>query len=380
MFNLNGIFSFFKDNKNAKFKVTEQFAQEFEKKCARVDAHGFLEFMSTPNDRGVSLLDIIAKVEDSIAFDRPKEDKNIDLSQNDINNCMTEFFSKYMPQKADEVTQILNKTHPYFIDEDGQSHINFIPSSKEDNRSSNVGCAKNKSCLELNVYLKNTIGDLRGTAHEISHALSAHHQHRVDMLRANDSMPKFRDTRTKFEKDCIGEIESHITENLLNRFLVSKGIYSKSDLKNYENLQQSSLLYEINLIREESDIIKQLHCPVTFEDLDGLVTYLQHNNKPRFVERVQKMHDENGNSPYMFRYVVGRIVSEEWMKKFVEAPNAQVQKDMLDNFQAYLNQTHKLDLDSACKTLLDKDFLHIAKDYVIDKTNEKQIKEKEIHN
>lgn len=130
-------------------------------------------------------------------------------------------------------------------------------------------------------------------------------------------------------------------------------------------------MHNINLIREESDILNYLPCPIEFEDLNKLVENLQHRHQNRFVERVQKMHDKKENSPYQFRYVVGEIVSEQWINQFEQAPNAQARKDMLDNFQAYLDNTHNFNLNSACENLLGKDFLNVTNDYIKAKKNEK---------
>ncbi len=362
----------------SRLKITKQYAQEFDYKCACADSHGFLRFITNPNAENISLLDLIAKVEDVIKFKPNKNKDNINLDEEKIFKCMDEFFCLYMPQKAEQVKSILNRTHSYFIDGNGVSHVNFISVKKEDNHSSNVGhCGKN-SFLEFNVYIHNAIDDLRTTAHELSHALSSHHQHLIKLIRSNASMEEIEKyTQKRFEKDCIGEIESYITEKLFNRFLIKKGVFSQEDLRNYENVQQESLLNEINLIREERDIIKKLSCPVSFESLDKLVKNLQRQHKNRLLERIEKMHDENKNSPYMFRYVVGRIVSEQWMKEFDSATDKEKQFEMLDNFQKYLDKTHELNLDTACEKLTGHNFACLVKDYVNDSVNQnKNIDEK----
>lgn len=357
-------------------KITKKYAQEFNDKCAKSDSHGFLRFLTEPDENNVSLLDLIAQVEDIIKINPFENDREIELNQQNISNCINEFFSLYMPQKANQVKQILNKTHPYFIDRDGGTHVNFIPVKPGDSRSSNVGHSGRRPFLELNVYMHNSLDDLRTTAHELSHALSSHHQHTIEMLRSNapsEEIDKF--SRTSFETDCIGEIESHITERLFNRFLVKNGIYTKKDIENYENQQQASLLSEINLIREERDIIKNLSCPVSYESLDNLVENLRQNHNDRLLERVEKMHDDHKSSGYMFRYVVGRIVADQWMKQFDNA-NEHSQKEMLEHFQQFLDKTHELNLNDACKYLLNKKFTSIVEDYVMDKINKAKTDQK----
>ena len=354
-----------------KFRITKQYAQEFDAKCAKVNAHGFLRFLTEPDANNISLINLIDQVEDAITFEQSKLDRDIQLNEQNISNYMNEFFSKYMPQKAEQVRQILSNTHPYFIDSNGGTHVNFIPVKKEDNHSSCVGHRGRHSFLDFNVYIHNSLDDLRTTAHELGHALSSHHQHLIEMIRSNvptQEIDKY--TQKSFEKDCVCEIESHIIERLFNRFLIKKGLYTNEDLENYEKGQQASLFSEINLIREERDIIKNLPCPVSYESLDKLVKGLQKNNQSRLIDRVKKIHDEDKCSSYMFRYVVGRIVADQWIRGFENATNHQTRVEMLNKFQAYLDKTHKLDLDSACEDLLGQNFACVIEDYIT--TNNKK--------
>lgn len=351
--------------------LTKKYAQELDSKCARVNAHGFLRFLTEPDINNISLLDLMNQVGNVISYKPVKHDRYIDLNEQNISKCMIEFFSMYMPQKLEQVRQMLNKTHPYFIDSNGVSHVNFIPVNPGDSHASSVGHSGRHSFLEFNVYIHNSLDDLRTVAHELGHALSSHHQHKIELIRSNASQQEIdKFTQMNFAKDCVGEIESHIIENLFNRFLVKKGMYTEADLENYERSQQASLLNEINLICEERDIIKNLPCPISYESLENLLNYLQANNQNVLIERVKKMHDDNKHSSHMLRYFVGRIVAEQWIKKFDNAPSPQAQLEMLNNFQSYLSRTHELDLDSACEDLLGQNFNCIVEDYVIGKLNE----------
>lgn len=83
------------------------------------------------------------------------------------------------------------------------------------------------------------------------------------------------------------------------------------------------------------------------------------------------MHDDSKSSMLMFRYFVGRIVANQWLKRF-DGALTQSKQQMLNEFQDYLNQTHNLTLDSACTTLLNNDFSAIVEDYVLDKVNERK--------
>lgn len=357
-----------------KFHITKQYAQEFDHKCEKSEAHEFLRFITKTDSNNISLLDLIAQVGDLLKFKPTKPDREIDLNEQKISNCMNEFFSLYMPQKAEQVKQILNKTHPYFVDKDGGTHVNFISVKQGDPHLSNVRHSGRNSFLEFSVYTHNSLEDLRTTAHELSHAISSHNCQLIDLLRSNVPQQEIdKYTQKNLEKDCIGEIESLITEKLFNRFLVKKGLYSKEDLLNYESKQEVSLINEINLIREEKDVVSNLTRPVTFKSLDKLVNDLQKHHQTRLLDRVQKMHDDNKCSYYMFRYVVGRIVADQWMEKFDKTQDKQSQFDMLNKFQNYLDKTHELDLNGACESLIGKNFACVVEDYVADKVNENKM-------
>ena len=198
-----------------KLKITKQYAKEFDDKCAKADSHGFLRFLTKRDANNRSLLDLIALVEDTIKIKPTKHDRYVELNEQKIANCVNEFFSLYMPQKAEEVRQIFNRTHPYFIDQDGITHINFIHTQQGDPHSSNVGHSGRCSFLEFNVYIHNSLDDLRTTAHELTHALSSHHQHVIETLRSNVPMREIDNyAHINFEKDCVGEIESYITYSI----------------------------------------------------------------------------------------------------------------------------------------------------------------------
>lgn len=356
-----------------KINVTKDYAREFDEQCARVDAHGYLKFLFERNENDISIFDLIKRIGEVSEFKPSSPDRDIELNEEIISSYVNEFYSKYFPDKAEEAKHILNKTHPYFIDKDGNSHINFVVTQKGDPRSSCVGHSRRNEFLDFNVYIHGAIDDIRATAHEVSHALSNHHKHKIDLIRSDAPQKEFDDfVRMDFNKDCVGEIESLITEKLFNKYLLEKGIYSENDIENYNRQQNTSLLNETNLIKEERDILRFLPCPVTYESLNKLVENLYNDGREVLMDRVGKMHDGQNSSSYMFRYVVGRVVSDQWIKKYDSLQDKDAQNEMLKNFQIYLDKTGELDLNSACKELLDKDFACIVEDYVKDRVNERE--------
>ena len=349
--------------------ITQRYTEEFDEKCARVNAHNFLKFLTEPNANNISMLDLIFNVGAIVEVKPYHKDINLDIDENTFVTVLNDFFAKFLPQKAEEVKQILNKTHPYFIDREGNTHIKYEKVSKSDGSSSNVGHSGRNTYLEFNVFLHNDLNDLRTTAHEIAHALSSHNQQIIKLIRSNASKEEFdKITITNpFENDCIGEIEGAIIERLFNYYLVQKDVYTESDIENYERSEQDSLLCEISLIREERDVLKELPCPVTKESLEKLVKTLRIKGNYRLIDRIEKMYDNKGRcSSKMFRYFVARIVGDRWIDKFTKLKNDKQRNEMLDNFQKFLENTHKLDLDSACEYLLGHDFCSIVEDYITD--------------
>lgn len=355
-----------------KLNITEKYVQEFNERCANFHAPEFLRFITETDGNNVSYLDLIVQLENVIKLCPYKQEKKINLSTEEMTAIIEEFYSKYFPKKAQEVKQILNGTHPYFIDENGNSTVHFEKAKPDEKRSSNVGHSENNPYLNFNVYLKDTIEDLRTTAHELSHAISAHEMKIVDAIKEKAPKKVFdRLTKDKsFSSDCICEIESNIIEKLFNKFLLSKGIMNEEDIKVYENSEKISLVSEISLIREERDILKRLTFPITQESLTALVEKLYKDKNFRLIDRIKKMHDTSRNSEHMFRYVVGRVVADVWFKKYRECKTNKERRGMLESFQKYLNKTHKLNLESACEELLGLDFTSIVEDYCLGKISD----------
>lgn len=77
----------------------------------------------------------------------------------------------------------------------------------------------------------------------------------------------------------------------------------------------------------------------------------------------------------MFRYVVGRIVADRWINNFDKCENPQDKREMLNNFQDFLDNTHNSSLDKACENLLGQDFNCTVEDYVSSKINQRKDKE-----
>ena len=337
----------------------EKYTKELDDKCRQNNSHGFISFIKKPR-YGFRIVDLIEEINKNSNYQKIETKNHLKIDETQTKSYVQKFFETYMPEKSAEVIKILNQTHPLFLDDKGNSHIKFLKSEK--NLGSAVSHKGNNNFLEFQVSLNGTGHDMITTAHEIAHALSAHHQNKVKKIRQNEQLDLFYGEK-RFDHDCIGEIESLITERLFVEFLKEENIFSKKELKNYQIEEENSLLAETNQIMEEFDILTNLSCPITVQSLKSLMSSLENNHNKILENRIKTMHDDSRHGVYMFRYVVGRVVADTFMKEFKKASKNEKQK-MLENFQTYLDNTETLTLDEACKYLLNKDFAYVCKSYI----------------
>lgn len=358
--------------------INKKYSDELKSRCEEARADSFLKFITETDENNISILDLIANVEDVLRNKRGKPFRKTNFSQDEIIHGVKCFYLHYFPKKADEVIQILDGKHEYFFDKDGKSTVRIAKANENEKVFSAVGHRGRDKFLTFDVYLRGNANDMVVMAHELAHAISAHHKEAVKSIRAGKS-DKEIDAITKnktFDNDCIGEIESHIIERLFVRYLFLNGVYSKEDLNNYNNFDRCELQREINLIREEADVIKALPKNFTYEDLRALVVKFETEGRKRAGDRIGKMHDDGeANSGRRFRYVVARIVSDCWLNEF-DKQDETGKKQMLDNFQNYLDETHKLGLDGACEFLLNQNFNCTVEDYITNRIaeNKKEMK------
>ena len=347
-------------------KFDIEFARKFANKCRH--SNEFLEFLSASTNEDVNKLQSLAIIEDSLKTGPCKHDRDLPFDEKKWTDLVKNFFAKCMPQKADEAKQILDKTHPYFIDENEKCHIQYIQMPKDDKHTSCVEQRNQNGYLNFDVYIHGSLDDLRTMVHETAHALSSHHQHLIQLIRAGASKKEIDDyTRFKADAQSVCEIESHIVEALFNQYLLSNNIYTQEDMQNYEQGERNSLQHEINVVRQESDIIRDLNGDMSEKSLNKLYTNYIRTGKKQLASRIEKIVSES-NSSYMFRYVVGRVVADRWIDKFNNSTKTE-KEQMLTEFQNYLDHTHEMTVDKSCQTLLGANFVSLAQDYAKSQQN-----------
>ena len=347
-------------------QMARKYAQMLDENCARVNAHGFHRFIDQKTD-DYSIVDYIENIRASLDFE-PSEPLRVKASYEEQIRIVKDFYKKYFPTYSDKVDSILDGKHP-----DYRVSIEYGVRNK-----SYVGHKDLDTELQFMVGLDGPLDGTITLAHELSHAVSAHHTSTIAHTQAirDASLPEERD-RLKgdfhayighiksFDVDCLGEIESYVVEKLFVKYLLDKGIISASDYENYFSNENNSLIHDIDRVLGEHELISNLPCPITYDSLLKLVQ--SKASDPRFEAGVNLMRvlaeakDEGESGKYRFRYVVGRIVSSLWYENYLSTDD---RRAMLDSFAKYLAKTDQINVDDACEMLLGRDLVNSLADYV----------------
>ena len=340
----------------------DDFVQRLNEKCGQVKAHGFNDYLKNSRYGGISPIDQLRKIrKETEDFKKYDKEKSLKISQEELLQIVKDFYKQLTPELSQKVDSILDKENP-----NPNYKIELItdPNDERFGRSF-AEHSGNNAYIYVQISLNGTVEGLRIATHEMSHAISGHNTKKIELVKELDEN-KFMDyihSIGKYSRDCIGEIESHIIEYLFMEYLVDREIISNDDFKNFETIRHNSFLDNINLIREEYDILSHVNCPITVNDFEHFVKKINTPifktnrfksvmNRSKFMaERNQKNNTHNAYSQYRYRYVIGEIVSTLWYESYCQSSKEEKQ-EMIDGFVDYLSQTDSLELDGACDKLL----------------------------
>ncbi len=368
------------ENKSFSEDELRKLAQQLNTNCGEVDAHGYKDFLKKSTINGVPLIQIIKDLNANTSYQDYEESRELGLSRAEQYKYVEEFFSKLNIKLGKEVSSILkgkNKKYKYEI---------------IDYKNSRAGHSGENEYIDIQVYLIDKLKNFVELPHELSHALSNHHTHFLTLVNNLKKAGKTKDPRkikeaeTKLEDfkknlgtndvDCVGEIESHITELLFYRYLLKKGIITEDDFNNERVGRMNSFKSNLETVLEEYTCIKNLSCPITFESAMEFIKKLATNNDVQSKKLLDRMYimskrevDQKTNKPknpllskYRMRYIVGEMVSSVWFEKY-EKSNSTERKEMKAKFVEFLSNTHKLNLEKSCEFLLDCPFEKVVEEF-----------------
>lgn len=364
------------------FTITKHTAERLDFRCELFESAKFLNFLQAKTQgQQQSYLNLIDEVYKNL---RPTPFLGYSKTKKDIQDIKTNaqgFFESYLPKKAAEVKQILDGTHPLFLDKKGNTWVHITKSYRPGRKdfSSSVSYIPGDNFLRLKVYLIGNFEDYTATAHELSHSLSAIVQSYPKNAKEIEENVDSELDEAFFKKDSAGEIESLICEYLYLEYIQQTKAFSAQDVQTHKLSLDNDLYYYSRLISEEQQVVSKLNFPITQQGLTELYKSYQQQGNKNLVLRLRKMCQSGiteHNSVYVFRYFVGHIVANEWIKQYTSSTQPQKQQ-MLDIYQDYLDKTDTLEMEDACQMLLGKSFEKIATQYISDLKKQNQAKQEQ---
>ncbi len=342
-------------------QITQHQADIFNEKCKKIKAHGFIHFLKNTKIENSSLLYIISELGANLHVSPSTPPPKLNITIDEMKALVIEFFYTLSNKLGDEVKALFTDGNPNY-------NINFINVPAKDHRSSGVGHRDHNTYIDFTLYLHGGIvmDDLITLAHESSHAISSHHLHDLELILNNSSqkeIDEYHSMRFQPEHDSVGEIESHIVEELFLEFLLKKKFVTTEFIDEYHNNKLLSMLNNINTVMEESSIISKLPCPITLNSLNALLNELQKDKNHTLIKRGERMFVDNPKCKHFFRYIIAQIVSDSWYELYLSA-DKKTKKEMIKTFEKYLNHTHEINIFRASEILLNNKLENTLMDYL----------------
>lgn len=341
--------------------------KELNSNCAFVNAHGYNKFLNKTKINGVGLIDLLKELRIQTSHkDYKEQTRSLGLTQKQQFKIVIDFFNSLDKDMGKFVKSILhekNENYKLHITTEGGSH---------------AGHHGENEYIDIFVELKDTVDNLHQLPHELAHAMSGHHTQVLEYIKklkeaektndpqqielAKNNLNKFTSSLGRYDKDCVGEIESHIVERLFYKYLLDNKIISKDDYKNYRYGAMNSFDSNLKQILEENKILNHLPCPITFE---AALDYAQILQQAKSFELLGRMHTMSKpgrfqgsgqiKSEYAMRYVVAEMVASQWYDLY-KASNEEEKQKMIKHFKKYLTKTGEFNVEDATKFLLNKSF------------------------
>ena len=346
-------------------KTLQAMLKQFEKNCKFYNAYDYNKFLNETKIEGVNLIELLKELRiQTSRKDYNEKTRSLGLTQDQQFKLVIEFFNGLDKNIGALVKSILNEKN-----EDYKLHISSTGGSHVSHNGDN-------DFVEIFVELKDTVDNLHQLPHELVHAISGRNTQMLVLIKklkqakqskdtqqigqAKDNLDNFANHLDEYDRDCIGEIESHIVERLFYKFLLKKKIISKEDYKNYRFGAMNSFGNNLKQILEENQILNHLHEPIKFETAMEYVQILQQTKSFELLGRMRTMSEpgeKQGSgqikSKYAMRYVVAEMVASQWFDLY-KTSNAEEQQKMIKHFLKFLTKTGEFNIENSTQFLLNK--------------------------
>ena len=316
--------------------LTEEFARKADQVFARRRSHDFLRSIGfLLGDMGNLYMDLRPKHKTQVAERKSEHTveemvKLVMLFYKDLDQEIYERVASFVnsavrvPYKNGRVPAgKVDGEIQRFFEKTGSRNRNFLFYTKDlldpkvaDTCNSSVGLdvvEQNGEKVDCRVAVFNIVNTIQGyytIAHELGHISS---QRMVEMKSAR--------------ADFVGEIESLFMEKLFNNYMLDWGMITEEEHKAHTTKRRESLKNDLSKMLQEADLLSVVKPPITHESLVEAEEIFRTDpkyskNYPYLMLRLAETVNTNRSAAYMYRYVVGELVSSALLDDYIKDPVA----------------------------------------------------------
>jgi hypothetical protein len=249
---------------------------------------------------------------DSLEYLPTCEYQQYSYTFDEAKELLFEVFDRIDPMFKDKVLEAINNREQYIF------RIIFDPSHKLYG-TNKCGSGPDYKTEVIITYENNPNGVIIA-GHECAHAIGHRSKYNV-----------------RPDEDCIGEIESLFTEDLIVDVLLDMGLITKGEYESLRNEKINNLKKNCEIALMRARLFKNLTLPVTKEQLEEIVLSIEDDpNKEELMKRLKNGPYDRRSAPYVYRYIVGEVVGSKLYKNYLED-----KEDAMDRFYIMLeNNVH----------------------------------------
>lgn len=246
---------------------------------------------------------------DSLEYKPTSTYQHYSYTFEEARDLLFEVFDRIDPMYKDKVLEAINNRDQYIF------RIIFDPSHKLYGTNKCGSGPDYKT--EVIITYENSPKGVLTAGHECAHAIGNRSKYNV-----------------RPDEDCIGEIESLYTEDLIADVLLDMGLISKEEYQSLRNSKNNDLKKNCEIALNRAKIMKQLSFPVTKEQLEELMLSIEDDpDKEELMKVLKRFPYDRRTAPYVYRYIVGEVVGSKLYENYQNNPDEAMDKFyvMLEN-------------------------------------------------
>jgi len=312
-------------------------AERLEKVCKRRNAHGFYSEICK------SYPDFFRKIHDverGKTFEDLKFDK-VDYSVGKMGTIVSDFLLALDVDLYEKLWGVLEDLTTVYRPHKPQKNAgtNCVSVREVEERGKTGKVIKKFIRIEIDLAPTDDVKGMNTVAHEYGHILEQRVQQKV-----------------RQRTDCLGEISSFFIEKLYADYLLKIGNIDETQYYALKKAHKQDFIANARIMLEEYEILSQLKIPITGEQLAKLEerycgTKRYNHLKHRINEMINGKNGKDFHGEYVFRYIVGEVVSELMYQDFYKDPN-----ETLKRYKQFLSCNAEIKREEAFEMLLGENY------------------------